>query len=241
MPLRDLSHSSLFFLYHRFLSLPTGQTYTLIPVLICICLITNKVGHLLCIFIICIYSFVNCYSCPQSIFPYWNISYSLVRKPSTLGVFIFPLCVSKIFFSLWFWFAFQSQNCIFFPQRDLLHLYNSNLAIFFKVVFSWTFFEILIHGYPHSAGGGPPTSRHHFFFSSLCPLNCMQKGLSSNAYLIQSLHVPLQNPNLSSLSVFFLWERHAEWHWFCFLMVAGYIHILTYQSPSSHCQRTPLC
>lgn len=158
------------------------------------------------------------------------------------GIHLSVMCVKNIFFSL-ILVCFSISKLYFFPQRDLLHLYNSNLVIFFKVVFSWTFFEILIHGYPHSAGGGPPASRHHFFFSSLCPLNCMQKGLSSNAYLIQSLtfHFRIQIFHPSVGFFFFKWERHAEWHWFCFLMVAGYIHILTYQSPSSHCQRTPLC
>lgn len=144
MPLRDLSHSSLFFLYHRFLSLPTGQTYTLIPVLICICLITNKVGHLLCIFIICIYSFVNCYSCPQSIFPYWNISYSLVRKPSTLGVFIFPLCVSKIFFFFDFGLLFNLKIVFFSTEKPLTFIQFKSSYLFQSSIF----LDILWDSYP---------------------------------------------------------------------------------------------
>lgn len=116
------------------------------------------------------------------------------------GIHLSVMCVKNIFFLFDFGLLFNLK-IVFFSQRDLLHLYDSNLVIPFKVVFSCTFFEILTHGYPHSAVGGPPTSRHHYFFSSLCRLNCMQKGLFSNTYLIQSLRVPLQNPNLSSLSV----------------------------------------
>lgn len=136
MPLRDPSHSSPFFLYHRFLSLPTGQTYTLIPVLICICLITNKVGHLLCIFIICIYSFVNCYSCPQSIFSLLKYLLFTCKKAEYIrGIHLSVMCVKNIFFLFDFGLLFNLKIVFFFTEGPLTFIRFKSSYLFQSSIF----------------------------------------------------------------------------------------------------------
>lgn len=143
--------------------------------------------------------------------PYSNISYSLVRKLSTLGVFIFPLCASKIFFSLWFWFAFQSQNCVFFPTEGPLTFIQLKSSYLFQ---SSIFLHILWNSYTWI----PSLSCRWSLF--------LLQSLSFELYAERTLlwYLSDSEPPCSTSEsksfipqwffFFFKWERHEGWHWF---------------------------
>ena len=96
-------------------------------------LITNKVEHLLCIFIICIYSFVNCYSCPQSIFFLLKYLLFTCKEAEYIrGIQLSITCVKNTFFLLGFGLPFNLGNYIFFFDRRAFSLLQFKSSYLFQ-------------------------------------------------------------------------------------------------------------